>query len=163
MDDDARSAAAQVIENNYIEEPPVAIIDLARNYGLEVKSADFGAQSSVVSGYINPATKTILVNQDDPPTRQAFTVAHELGHWRMHQLELHADPDTYAILYRRPLGGPNGDPVERQANTFAANVLVPKKMLEKYKDHVSRAELADIFGVSQEVIGYRLKNEFPSP
>ena len=33
------------------------------------------------SGMLLPAERRILVNADEPPVRQRFTIAHELGHW----------------------------------------------------------------------------------
>lgn len=65
------------------------------------------------------------------------------------------------IFYRKPLGRSNLDPIEKEANCFAANLLVPKFMLEKYiPDYVSGKisikELSLIFEVSADVMGYRL-------
>lgn len=159
--EEAISKAEEVLRDNLVEEPPVKITEIARNYGLLVETADLGEYGADVAGFIDPASKIIYVNKKDSATRQAFTIAHELGHWLMHQDELEKEPNKYAVLYRKPLGTVNGDPVEKQANTFAANLLVPKKMLEKYAKDSDINTLADIFGVSTEVIGYRLKHESP--
>jgi len=35
-------------------------------------------------GYYEPRTKTIFVNDNEPATRNLFTVAHELGHYILH-------------------------------------------------------------------------------
>lgn len=35
-------------------------------------------------GYYEPRTKTIFVNDNEPATRNLFTVAHELGHFILH-------------------------------------------------------------------------------
>lgn len=156
---DAKKKAQEVLEANFVSEPPVRITDIAQNYGLQIKVVDLSGYPGV-AGFIDPQSRTIFVNKDDPPTRQAFTIAHELGHWLMHKKELESEPDKYAILYRKPLGEPNDDVVEKQANTFAASVLVPKNLLEKYKDVKDHTTIADIFGVSPEVIGYRLDHEF---
>ena len=61
-------------------------------------------------------------------------------------------------MYRKALGELNQDPKEKEANCFAANLLVPAELLEKYKDY-NIDTIAKIFGVSQEVIGYRLQFE----
>lgn len=158
--EEAKKKAQQVLDANFAHETPIRVTDIAQNYGLQIKIVDLGAYQSDVAGFIDSKTKTIFVNKNDGVTRQAFTIAHELGHWLMHQNELKSKPDKYAILYRRPLGEPNPDPVEKQANTFAAALLVPKELLEKYKDVKDHGKIADIFGVSPEVIGYRLRHEF---
>ena len=41
----------------------------------------------VCSGMLLPAERRILVNADEAPVRQRFTIAHELGHWICQCLE----------------------------------------------------------------------------
>lgn len=152
--------ADKVLSENLVSEPPVKVTDIARNYGLLVKEVDLGSFGDRVAGFIEPKQKVIYVNKQDKPNRKAFTVAHELAHSLMHEKELHSDTDKYAVLYRRPLGAPQEDQIEKQANAFAARLLVPKNMLENYKDNADISTIAKIFGVSEELIGYRLKHEF---
>ena len=68
-------------------------------------------------------------------------------------------PDEYKVLMRAPLGGVK-DPLEQEANAFAANLLVPRQFLDRYYRIASSAELARLFIVSEEVIRYRLKLEY---
>ena len=152
--------ANEVLGKNYVTEPPVNIADIAKNYGLSIKEVTI--EQPTVAGFIDPQSKTIYVSSSDSPARKAFTVAHELGHWLLHGDKLVSEPNKYAILYRQPLGESNKDPIEKQANCFAANLLVPKKFLDKYqKDPVYTPEIiADIFGVSKEVIGFRMQDEY---
>lgn len=147
----------KVLSENFIMDPPVLVEDLAPRYGLNVFVTDFGKFLDI-AGIINLKTKSIHVNKNDSPQRQVFTVAHELGHWLMHKDDVLKNPDEYAVMTRAPLGKANPDPLEREANFFAANLLVPKDMLEKYKEEpVMR--ISKIFGVSVDVIGFRLKQE----
>lgn len=148
----------EILRENFVTSPPVRIEEIATNYGLTIVEADF--ERNDIAGLIDPAEKKIYVNKNDPDTRQAFTIAHELGHWLLHQDQLSREPDKYAVLYRKPLGRPNGDPIETEANFFAANLLVPKTLLEKYKDVEDTNTIAKIFGVSLEVVGYRMKDEY---
>jgi Zn-dependent peptidase ImmA (M78 family) len=154
------SEADQILSDNLVVEPHVPIVDIARNYELLVKEVDLGSFGAKVAGFIDPLQKIIYVNQKDKPQRQAFTVAHELAHWILHQEKLHSEPDKYAVLYRMPLGAKTDDKVEKEANAFAARLLVPRELLEKYKDKSNVATIANIFGVSEELIGYRLQHEF---
>jgi Zn-dependent peptidase ImmA (M78 family) len=91
-------------------------------------------------------------------TRQAFTLAHELGHWLLHNEKLRESPEL-SILFSKPLGELNKEPIEKEANCFAASLLVPKSFLEEYKDE-DPLTIAQIFGVSQDVIGFRIKDEY---
>lgn len=156
----AQDKADQVLSENLVTEPPVKVTDIARNYDLLVEEVDLGSFGARVAGFIEPKQKVIYVNKKDKPYRQAFTVAHELAHWLMHQDLLHSQTDKYAVLYRSPLGAPSEDLVEKEANAFAARLLVPKDMLKKYKNKADISTIANIFGVSDELIGYRLKHEF---
>jgi len=156
----AVKAAQLVLSENYVLAEPVNVRDIAKNYGLEVVDADFGEKLSNVAGFINPENRTIYLNSGNPENRKTFTIAHELGHWILHRDKLEKEPEKYAVLYRIPLGRLNQDPVESEANCFAANLLVPKTYLEKHIEKYSDVDqLANIFNVSTEVIGFRLKYE----
>jgi len=78
----------------------------------------------------------------------------------LHKEKLEEDPKL-SILFRKPLGQTDPNPLEQEANTFAAEILVPMVILREYlnKGIKEPVILADIFGVSQEVISYRIKDE----
>ena len=56
---------------------PICVYDVAETLGIEVV---FRPESSL-GGLYNKTTETILVPTFRPPGRQAFTCAHEIGHW----------------------------------------------------------------------------------
>ena len=101
----------------------------------------------------------IVVNTSGNPLyRQRFTLGHELGHLELHQ-------DLNALV---DVAEPNqGDEREYQANTFTAQLLVPLKELvavlrsyavdPKVGSDRLVVELARAFGVSHEVILWRLR------
>lgn len=155
----AQKEANKVLKENYITTPPVRIDEIAQNYGIRVLEAEFPHDNeNMVAGLIDINRKIIYVNAKDFPNRKTFTIAHELGHLLMHKEKLKKDP-KYAILYRIPLGESSKDPIEREANCFAANLLVPQDLLTKYLDQgLSQNEIAGIFAVSSEVIGYRIND-----
>lgn len=163
--EEAKALSDQVLAENYIVEPPVDVYELAENYGLKVREEHFAPSFSHVSGFImlENGTPRIVVNSADSDNRKKFTVAHELGHWLLHKKELSANPKV-GVLFRIPLGKLNTDPLESQANAFAANLLVPSEMLkEKKKTITTQKKLAEFFGVSEEVIGYRLEHIDETP
>lgn len=158
----AQKLAEEVLKENYITKPPVPIVELAKNYGFEVVEAEL---SPNIAGFVDMKRHIIFVNKSDPETRKAFTIAHELGHIKLHSSDLEKNPDL-GILYRRPLGRKDEDGKEQEANFFAASLLVPESMYKEirkqYKDILPENEidlLSTLFGVSQEVIGYR-QNHF---
>ncbi len=155
--DEVVKKAEEVLEQNFVQEPPVDIYDLAGLNGLEVVEKVFPDELSHISGLIaNEDSKPrVYVNLSDAPNRQKFTVAHELGHWLLHADELSKNPNL-SILFRIAIGELNKDPWEREANIFAANLLVPLPLLGKYRNGKTNEELASLFGVSKDVIGYRL-------
>lgn len=154
----AKLKAEQVLRENFINNPPIDVYEIAKNEGLEIEIKDFGDKFNNISGYIKPETRTIFVNSRDPENRRKFTIAHELGHWILHRDKLESEPEKYAILYRIPLGRTQDDPVEQEANCFAANLLVPEEMLVARRDEKTEEELATEFHVSRDVIGYRISN-----
>lgn len=153
--DKAEERASQVLKDNYVIEAPVKVLDIARNYGLLVEEVDLGDFGANVSGFLEPSREIIYVNKKDSTAKKAFTVAHELAHWLMHADDL----EQVSVYYRTPLGAPTQDEKEKEANAFAARLLVPKGMLEKYKDE-EVSTIAKIFGVSEDLVGFRLKHEF---
>lgn len=157
---DVDEKAQEILKNNYVIAPPVNVREIVENEGLEVIEMPFKDEINNVSGYIDTEKGRIYVNTADSKNRRNFTLAHELGHWLMHRKKLQEDPDKYAILYRIAIGKANDDPIEKQANRFAAELLVPqeifKKYYAKYKDDIEK--LSNLFQVSQEVIGYRIKD-----
>jgi len=157
--DEVIQKANEVINLSYLTEPPVDVYALAKTYGLDIVQQPFPQKYQHISGFISVSNGTpkLFINDNDSQNRKNFTIGHELGHWLLHKDNLLNDPNL-AVLFRIPLGKLNQDPLEREANTFAANLLVPKSMLDTYRDDKSKRELAQMFGVSEEVIGYRLEH-----
>jgi Zn-dependent peptidase ImmA (M78 family) len=75
----------------------------------------------------------------------------------LHEKQIIENPDAYQVLYRTNVLMDEQNPLEKEANCFAANLLVPMSMLERFKDY-SASIVATIFNVSQQVINFRLKD-----
>lgn len=151
----AKTRAEEILKENYITTPPIDVYEIAKNEGLEIEIKDFGDKFSNISGYIKPEMRTIFINSRDSENRRKFTVAHELGHWLLHRDKLEKEPEKYAILYRIPIGRSSGDPIEQEANYFAANLLVPEALLSGMRGYTEE-QLSKEFMVSKDVIGYRI-------
>jgi len=148
-----------ILRDNVITEPPVLPKDIALNYSAGVLFADFGRLAPEVAGFYDFGAKQIYVNKADAPNRQGFTIAHELGHVLLHSSLFTTHPEYYKVLLRSPIAGVK-DPLEQEANAFAAHLLVPRRFLDRYYRIAGTRELARLFIVSEEVIRYRLKNEY---
>lgn len=106
---------------------------------------------------------TILINETKPATRQYFTIAHELGHYFLHQEEIKKDPfvdkdnvlDSANTLFRRDIA--ISTQLETEANNFAASLLMPTDLVKKAWGKLgSVEECAEIFKVSIEAMSIRL-------
>ena len=113
-----------------------------------------------ISGYIErqDGSYRIVVNSNHAKTRQRFTAAHELGHYIYHRDLLGEGVGDNRAYRADGTNRPNANirPVhERQANSFAANVLMPRHRLTNIGAETITA-LAARFGVSPEAMRIRL-------
>lgn len=154
----AKAAAASLLNQFAISNPPVDPVTMARQLGMNVLFATFAESWRNVSGFYDPKENSIYVNGEEYPLRQTFTVAHELGHKVLH--EEWAKSSSYRILYRDPSLNDDSDPYEKEANAFAANLLVPRFMLDQYWQRASVEQLSQLFAVSVPVIKFRLAFEY---
>ena len=152
----AQMEAEKVCEKLFLKTPPIPILEVAESYGLSVLETDLTDHPGL-SGVIDVEKQIIYLNKSDNPVHKRFTIAHELGHWILHREALYQKDSSLAIYYRRPIGGETDDK-EKEANCFAANLLVPLEHLKPYYNkHYSCRDLSELFAVSQQVIGYRLQ------
>lgn len=134
-------------------EPPINLGEILQNFNLSLSIASFKLPN--VSGAYDNSQQTIFIAKTDSPKRQLFTVAHELGH-----LILNHDRPTDIFYRHQALEFNNQDLTEeKEANFFAAALLMPKELVEKFWQHHSDIELlAAFFGVSRTAAFWRLKN-----
>lgn len=152
----ARAKAQEVLTVLNYKTPPVNPLTVAKKYGIEVAFVSF-PQSPRVSGFYDPTEQKIYVNSEEKTQQQAFTIAHELGHALLHQEW--AKSNNYRVLMRDKDAEDN-DPKEKEANVFAAHLLVPGEMLIRFADSINLKELSHIFVVSEKMLGYRIAHEF---
>lgn len=92
----------------------------------------------------------IALNEDDHPTRQRFTLAHELKHV--------LDNPFIELLYPDRTGKPSAPRAEAICDYFAACLLMPRPAVKVLwgLGHQRVEDLADHFGVSRAAMGLRL-------
>jgi len=152
---------------------PVPIEDIADTHvGLLVRDvadlrtapgAPVIAPGQSLSGLLLPGIGEIWVNAEEGrqwPPRRRFTIAHELGHWRLHR-----DAEERGVFCRSASIEPDAStprpplsPAEDEANMFAAAVLMPARLLRDQYLRCQRdfVRLCDTSGASGAAMGRRL-------
>ncbi|MFE9930866.1 ImmA/IrrE family metallo-endopeptidase [Streptomyces sp. NPDC005533] len=157
-------AARALLREFCIEEPPISPFDLARELHILVVPQ---RMDDDVSGMLlrKDGSCVIGVNEAHSRERQRFTVAHELGHLRLHEgRPLILDTDA-RVNYRNAVSSMATDREEIDANRFAAALLAPEELVRRAAQHISfrttddlvRA-LAQQFLLSEMAMTYRLMN-----
>ncbi len=160
-----RDLCALLLEKNEVRRPFVPVQKIAENEGVRLEKQEFEQDWS---GFLlRGGSKPIVgVNKAHSEPRQRFTIAHELGHWLLHDGDgLHVDK-TFRINFRDKTSSLGTKIEEREANTFAAWLLMPKEMLlndidEEHLDiHGEEAvkKLARRYRVSPQSMSFRLIN-----
>lgn len=164
----ARNKADELLQSYWNGSTPIDPFDIARRLGVTVRRESFVGNLSGVLIRKHGTTPVIAINAGDSQRRQRFTVAHELGHLVLnHKGDLFVD---HTILNRRDSRSSTAlDPQEIEANSFAAELLMPADLV-LLKAHsllagipsVSQRELLPLlsthFGVSDQAMTYRLMN-----
>jgi Zn-dependent peptidase ImmA (M78 family) len=161
-------SALELLKQHGIVKPPVPVEDLARSEGIQVVRTQ---ASGTESGFILRDGKRIVIgiNSRNSRKRQRFTIAHELGHWRLHHDGRPLIVDhTIRINKRDEVSSAATDHEEIQANAFAAALLMPEEMVQAAVEREvslgidSRDDLvqslAEEFDVGGEAMGFRLIN-----
>ena len=160
-----RDAAEELLRRCKVDRPPVPVERLARRVGAEVR---YEPLESDLSGMLfREEGRTIIgVNALHPKSRQRFTIAHELAHLELHERSgIHVD-HKFPIHVRDELSSQAVDLEEIEANSFAAELLMPAAMLEDdlaeyaldYEDEDLARRLASRYQVSLQAMAFRLTN-----
>jgi Zn-dependent peptidase ImmA (M78 family) len=160
------SQVHELLDTYGITDAPVPVEQIAKAQGARIF---YKSLEDDVSGFIyRDENQTVIgVNTRHAPVRQNFTIGHELGHLLLHDREqLHVD-HTFRVRLRSGVSSQGTDEEEREANLFAAMLLMPKEFLEadlaseEYVDLLDSnflRTLARKYGVSTEALVNRLKN-----
>jgi hypothetical protein len=167
-----RQLVEELLAKNGVENAPVPVEAIAVKETVDVRynaTDDDGLSGFLLRGPAVPGEwrAIIGVNKDHHPNRQRFSIAHELGHLLLHAggEEVHVDRDTvFQVKLRDSESSKGTDPDEREANAFAAELLMPASFLLRDLEGVEVLEdtnvgdLASRYGVSQQALMIRLAN-----
>ena len=166
--------AAKLLKDIGITQSPIDVYRVAKYLGIEVKPDNLGDEISGV--LIKQGNKIICgVNEAHSENRQRFTIAHEIGHFVLNHerngLFVDEHKVHFAQHYRDARSAEGTNWQERQANHFAASLLMPKTFLQNEIAQMSEkgigfdlsgdmdeavSSLADKFQVSPISMTYRI-------
>ncbi len=132
----------KLLEVNNITKAPVPVPQIAKSCGLRIVVDSLEGD---LSGFLyrDKDRAVVGVNTQHASTRQNFTLAHELGHFILHDQErLHVDHEFHVRL-RSDLSSQGIDEDEREANWFAAALLMPKQFIAKDLEAQGSIDLFD--------------------
>jgi len=160
------SLIEELLDRYDIAEAPVPVEQIAKAEGARIF---YQSLEDDVSGFLyrDQTEMVIGVNTHHAPVRQNFTTAHELGHMLLHdQEQLHVD-HAFRVRLRNDVSSQGTDDYEREANFFAASLLMPRGFIERdlqdeefvnLLDDDFLTDLAYKYGVSTKALINRLKN-----
>ena len=127
-------------------------IDKAKDIDLEAVAWHVGAavkyrhMDSADATIVGSSTHAIIaVNSSKRPSRQRFSLAHELGHWHYHRGKvLFCGSSDIGNFARGPL-----DP-ERQADMFASDLILPRYLARPYISKMKKVTLAHAREIAHE-------------
>lgn len=162
---------------NKVNKAPVPVDNIATNLGATII---YEPNDDDLSGFLlrdkNKNQLIIGVNSNHPEVRQRFTISHEIGHLLLHSEEsFHIDRSSEGFgrkivrgkFERNKESATGTNKIEREANLFAAELLMPSAFIQKdmlklgdvdLLHDVKLEELAFNYGVSIQALTYRLNN-----
>jgi Zn-dependent peptidase ImmA (M78 family) len=148
---------------------PIDLEKIANHLNIQIVYDDL---EDDVSGFLVAERQdkaVAVINTSHHPNRQRFTIAHEIGHFKLHvqsaneetifvdkKYSFHRDTNSSLGIYDQ----------ERDANAFASNLLMPEHMvaaaiaeMNLYTlDDNHMPILAKKIGVSEQALGFRLQS-----
>lgn len=158
----------ELLSEHHISTPPVPVDRMAEARGILVS---YKTLDDDLSGFLlRGGDRTIIgVNDAHPVERRRFTIAHELGHALLHErAELRVD-HGFSVNFRSPRSSEGTSVEEVEANTFAATLLMPFRLLRReleggridIEDDKQVGRLARRYIVSSTAMNFRLMNLLP--
>jgi len=170
-----RSLVESILQERRVKKAPIPVETVVESMGIQLRTDEVEDR---LSGFLVRSTDTgnavIGVNASHAEGRRRFTIAHELGHYLLHEGEaVHFDGErpgfTVNLRNTEDFSAAATD-MEREANLFAAELLMPARFLER-DSRIKRIDLlddeesqnvlnavADEYKVSVQALTYRLAN-----
>ncbi|MEM7735485.1 MAG: ImmA/IrrE family metallo-endopeptidase, partial [Deinococcota bacterium] len=148
----AEAEAQVVLKELNITSIPVNVHGVTEQLGLELIKFKFQDNESGVL-IVKDKRAVVGYNQDHPPSRQRFSIAHEIGHYRLHYSQLPEDQrQDYVDVFKRDWVASQGvNRLEIDANAFAAELLMPTHDIQNkaWELRINGTDLADEESIEQ--------------
>lgn len=132
----------EILTANSIQEPSIDLNRIAKFANISIHTKELNDAVSAALDLRDNNRPLILVNKFHSNLRQRFSIAHELGHFYLKHNpgSVHIDSK---ILFRRKDSDDDDRKKEREANQFAAELLMPTDwLMQEFQDGlVSNYEL----------------------
>lgn len=139
-------AVEQLLDEAGATTAPIDVYSIAKTMGIYVK---FSALTNLSGALIHPTKENsagVLLNSNQPESRLRFSLAHEIAHYFLD----HYPTEGASVSLLK-----DHSPIEKDADSFASELLMPRHLLEEeIKKHkrefndVFVYQLADKFAVS---------------
>lgn len=158
----AKRKARELLNKAGIRTAPVEVEKLAEVVGARV---EYEAYDGELSGMLlrRGDDAVIGVNLKHAPTRQRFSIAHEIGHMILHRSENFHIAEKFQIKFRDLRSSTGQDSDEIEANQFAAELLMPEELLARdisgylgTDPETAIGDLARKYQVSEQAMAIRL-------
>lgn len=164
---DAEGAAVELLTAVGVTEVPVPLERIAAHLQAQVVYQHMEGHLSGMT-YRQDGDAVIGINSTHHRRRQRFTLAHEIGHLRLHKGKPLLVDSSIRVDFRDGISSLATNREEIEANAFAAALLMPPQLVVSRMRQLQEegvrtrerlvAELANGFDVSTEAMGYRLIN-----
>jgi hypothetical protein len=116
---------------------------VAWSLGAAVKSRPLDGSEAIIVGSQHRAV--ITVNRTSPPARRRFSIGHEIGHWHHHRGRI-------LFCGGRDIDNPADGAlnVERQADDFASDLILPNYMFQPTLAKLRRLNLKSIRQIADD-------------
>ncbi|WP_316568858.1 ImmA/IrrE family metallo-endopeptidase [Neobacillus sp. YIM B06451] len=158
--------ANEILNKFNIDEVPVPLDKIAEGLNLYIQEEKLEGDLSGI--LLRNNNKNIIgVNSNHNDNRRRFTIAHEIGHFLLHEgNQVHIDR-TFKVNFRDKNSSLANSVEEIEANAFAAALLMPEKKLKQFYnkklkegidfEHSDELEqIAKTFKVSKQALMIRL-------
>jgi Zn-dependent peptidase ImmA (M78 family) len=166
--------AKKILQESHCYKAPIEVNKVVEYLNINLKEHNFGDDISGV--YLNDGKQAVIgFNSKNVEKRQRFTIAHELGHYILeHERDgvFIDNPSKYLTILFRDKESSTGEYLqEREANAFAAALLMPMDLIDEViKEYYNPSffpdeedlniveKLCERFNVSQQAMSFRLSN-----
>ena len=119
-----------LLEKCQITEPPIDVEKIAKFLKIIVVKRSYKDKGPLSGMLVRSQNKIIIgINESHSIEKQRFSIAHEIGHFFLHDGEELIVDQNFLVNFRHLKTNPGQYHKEKDANYFASSLLIPEKFL----------------------------------